>query len=280
LVSISLNFLLDCEGKFMLKLYQARLAVCAIKVRLVLAEKNLPWEPINLNLRKGEQHQPDYVKLNPNGVVPTLIHDDLVLIESSVIMQYLDEVYPDSPLQPNDPIARARMRLWMKRVDEYLHPGNATLTYAMVHASEMRSKSPQELEDYYKGIPNPVVRERQRAAIELGLDAPGAIQALQFYDKAFTDMENWLVGNDWLAGDKYSLADTAITSYMNRFRMLQLSPMWTKKRPAVTDWFDRVQARPNFTSAITDFVSDSDMEPYRGLEDWAWPTVQSLLEKS
>jgi len=138
----------SAEGKIILKLYQARLAVCAIKVRLVLAEKGLKWEPVDLNLRKSEQHQPAYIKHNPNGVVPTLIHDDLVLTESSVIMQYLDEVYRDPPLQPNDPIARARMRLWIKRVDESLHPGNATHTYAMVHAAEMRSKSPQKLEDY------------------------------------------------------------------------------------------------------------------------------------
>lgn len=261
----------------MLKLYQGRLSVCAIKVRLVLAEKGLEWEPVNLNLRKGEQHRPDYLKLNPNGVVPTLIHDDQVFIESSVIMQYLDEICPEPPLQPPDPVARARMRVWMKRVDEILHPGNATLTYAMVHAAEMRDKSPQELEDYYKGIPNPATRARQRAAIEHGLEAPEAVQALQLYDKAFADMENWLRQHDWLAGDRYSLADVAMTPYVNRFRMLQLSPMWTDKRTAVTEWFDRIQARPNFARAISDFVSDADMKPYRGLEEWAWPRAQQLL---
>jgi len=262
----------------MLKLYQGRLAVCAIKVRLVLAEKELEWEPVNLNLRKGEQHQLDYLRLNPNGVVPTLIHDKQVFIESSVIMQYLDEIYPEPSLQPLDPVARARMRVWMKRVDEYLHPGNATLTYAMVHAAEMRNKSPQELEDYYKAIPNPATRARQRAAIEFGLEAPDAAQALQLYDKAFADMENWLGHNDWLASNQYSLADAAITPYVNRLRMLHLSPMWTDGRPAVTNWFNRIQARPNFAKAITDFVSDDDLKSYRGLEEWAWPKAQSLLK--
>jgi len=262
----------------MFKLYQARLAVCAIKVRLVLAEKGVEWEPINLNLRAGEQHQPEYLKLNPNGVVPTLIHEDMVFIESSVIMQYLDEIFPTPSLQPSDPVERARMRMWMKRVDEYLHPGNATLTYAMVHAAEMRTKSPQELEDYYKGVPNPITRARQKAAIELGMEAPEAIQALQFYEKAFTDMEDWLQSHDWMAGDKYSLADAALTPYVNRFRMLQLSPMWTEKRPAITAWFDRIQARQNYQDAINAFVSDADMEPYKGLEKWAWPTASKLLE--
>ena len=78
----------------MLKLYQGRLAVCAIKVRLTIAKKGVDFEPVNLNLRAGDQHKPDYLKLNPNGVVPTLVDDDFVLMKSSVIMQYLDEVHP------------------------------------------------------------------------------------------------------------------------------------------------------------------------------------------
>lgn len=262
----------------MLKLYQARLAVCAIKVRLVLAEKGLDWEPVNLNLRKGEQHQPDYVKLNPDGVVPTLIHDGRVFIESSVIMQYLDELFPEPPLQPADPVERARMRIWMKRVDEYLHPGNATLTYAMVHAAEMRDKSREELEAYYRGIPNPITRARQRSAIENGLEAPEAVQALQFYEKALAEMEAQLSLHPWLAGESYSLADAAVTPYINRFAMLQLSRMWAKHRPNVTDWFERVKARASFQTAVLDFVSDSDLEPYAGLKEWAWPKAEKLLQ--
>jgi glutathione S-transferase len=262
----------------MLKLYQGRTAVCAIKVRLVLAEKGLDWEPVNLNLRAGEQHKPEYLKLNPNGVVPTLIHDDFVLIESSVIMQYLDEVFPGLHLQPADAKDRARMRIWMKRVDEYLHPGNATLTYAMVHAVEMRKKSAAELEAYYRGIPNPATRERQRVAIEQGMDAPAAVQALQFYDKALADMDAQLSQHPWLAGDGYSLADAAMTPYINRFTMLSLSNMWTRSRPNITAWLERIKQRPSYDKAIAAFVTEADMKPYAGLDGWAWGKAESLLK--
>ncbi len=263
----------------MLKLYQGRLAVCAIKVRLTMAEKGLDFEPVNLNLRAGEQHKPEYLKLNPNGVVPTLIHDDFVLIESSVIMQYLDEVFPGPSLQPADPRERAKMRIWMKRVDEYLHPGNATLTYAMVHGRGLREKkSPKELEAYYRGIPNPVIRERQRAAIELGMDAPAAVQALQFYDKALADMDSWLAQHPWLAGDGYSLADAAMTPYINRFTMLSLSNMWTQSRPNITDWFARIKARPSYDKAIGAYVTDADVKAYAGLDTWAWGKAEQLLK--
>ncbi len=262
----------------MLKLYQGRMAVCAIKVRLTMAEKGVDFEPVNMNLRAGDQHKPEYLKLNPNGVVPTLIHDDFVLIESSVIMQYIDEVFPGPSLQPADPKERARMRIWMKRVDEYLHPGNATLTYAMVHAGEMREKSQAELEAYYRGIPNPATRERQRAAIELGMDAPAAVQALQFYDKALADMDAQLGKHPWLAGDRYSLADAAVTPYINRFTMLSLSNMWTRSRPNVTAWFERIKARPSYDKAVTAFVTDADMKHYAGLDSWAWGKAEQLLK--
>ena len=262
----------------MLKLYQGRTAVCAIKVRLTMAEKGVDWEPVNLNLRAGEQHKPEYLKLNPNGVVPTLIHGDFVLIESSVIMQYIDEVFPGPLLQPVDPKERALMRVWMKRVDEYLHPGNATLTYAMVHAVEMRKKSPIELETYYRCIPNSATRERQRAAIEQGMDAPAAMQALQFYDKALTDMNAQLAQYPWLAGNSYSLADAAMTPYINRFTMLSLSNMWTQTRPNITAWFERIKARPSYDKAIAAFVTDADMKPYAGLNTWAWGKAEQLLK--
>lgn len=264
----------------MLKLYQGRLAVCAIKVRLVLAEKGLEFEAKNMNLREGEQHRPEYLKLNPNGVVPTLVHDDYVLIESSVIMQYIDEAFPAHPMQPSDPKDRARMRIWMKRVDEYLHPGNATLTYAMVHAGEMKSKGPEELEAYYRGIPNPVTRARQRNAIEKGMDSPEAVQALQFYAKALNDMETQLAQQPWLAGREYSLADAAVTPYINRFTMLNLSNMWTESKPHVTDWFERIRKRSSYAKAVTKFATDADLEPYAGLKDWAWSKAESLLKAS
>ncbi len=74
----------------MLELYHNGLSSCSQKVRLVLAEKDIDFTSRDINLVAGEQHAPDYVKLNPNHVVPTLVHDGRVLIESSLIDEYLD----------------------------------------------------------------------------------------------------------------------------------------------------------------------------------------------
>ena len=100
-----------------IELHHADMSTCAQKVRILLAEKELPWISHELNLRLRDQHRPEYLKLNPNGVVPTLVDDGAPVIESTVICEYLDDKYPDPPLRPADPLERARMRIWTKRQD-------------------------------------------------------------------------------------------------------------------------------------------------------------------
>ena len=93
----------------MLELYHNDMSSCAQKVRTLLAEKNLEWTGHHLDLRAGDTLTPDYLKLNPNGVVPTLIDDGTVIIESTVINEYIDDAHPGPPLRPADARARAEM---------------------------------------------------------------------------------------------------------------------------------------------------------------------------
>ena len=90
----------------MLILYDGTTSVCAIKVRLALAEKGLKFKSRNVDLRKGEQFANGYLKLNPNAVVPTLVDNDEVILESSIIMQYLEDLTPEKPLLPKTPLNR------------------------------------------------------------------------------------------------------------------------------------------------------------------------------
>ena len=80
----------------MIELYHNDMSVCAQKVRFALAEKQLSWESHHLNLRAGDQQQPEYLKLNANALVPTLVDNGTVIIESTVINEYLDDTYPAS----------------------------------------------------------------------------------------------------------------------------------------------------------------------------------------
>src|SRR5262252_9943484 len=99
-------------------LYNAPQSTCSQRVRFVLNAKGLPFDEVKLDLLAGDQLKPDYLELNPNGVVPTLDHDGDIVVDSSVIIEYLDEVAPDVSFTPDDPVERARMRSLMRFIDE------------------------------------------------------------------------------------------------------------------------------------------------------------------
>src|SRR5256885_9237562 len=101
------------------KLYNAPQSTCSQRVRFVLNAKNLKFDEVKLDLLAGDQLKPDYLKLNPNGVVPTLDHGGNIVIDSSVIIEYLDEVVPEpAHLTPAAPAVRPAMRSLMRFVDE------------------------------------------------------------------------------------------------------------------------------------------------------------------
>jgi glutathione S-transferase len=240
----------------MLELYHNNMSVCAQKVRLVLREKGLEATEHHLNLRKGDQFEPDYLKLNPNGVVPTLIQDGRPIIESTLIAEYLDEAYPEPALRPADLVLRAEMRRWASIPDQGLHAACGTVSQCIAFRQQYLALGQEALEANIAATPDPARRERKRLGIELGLDAPHAPAAVRTYDTVLARMQTALAeGRPWLMGDQYTLADVAMTPYVVRLDHLQLAWMWDD-RPALAAWLDRVRERPNFR-AMSDYFEDS-----------------------
>jgi len=152
----------------MMTLYHNDMSVCAAKVRTALAEKNLSWEGVHLDLRAGDAQKPDYLKLNPNAVVPTLVHDVRTIIESTVICEYIDDEWPDHPLKPDHSWGRAQMRLWTKQLDESVHAAVAVLSSCIAFRHQWLARAPQDRAKWLAGIPQPDRRERSQSMIELG----------------------------------------------------------------------------------------------------------------
>src|SRR5882757_1904093 len=100
------------------KLYNAPQSTCSQRVRFVLNAKKLPFDEVKLNLLEGDQLKHDYLKLNPNGVVPTLDHDGAIITDSTVITEYLDVIVPAASFTPEVPAIRAHMRALMHFIDE------------------------------------------------------------------------------------------------------------------------------------------------------------------
>ncbi len=228
-----------------MELYHNNMSVCAQKVRLVLAEKNLTPTLHHLDLRSGASLTPEYLKLNPNGVVPTLIDHGRPIIESTVICEYLDDSHPEQPLRPADPYQRAQMRLWTMRPDAGLHRACGMTSYSI--AFRHQNPGPQ-----IAAIKDPVRREHMTQLVELGLDMPGVPDAVRQYARMVDDLAVALGRQLWVAGDLYSLADAAMLPYIVRLDQLQMG-WWWQDKPQIADWLARSIARPNYRG-IGDFI--------------------------
>jgi glutathione S-transferase len=261
-----------------LTLYHNDMSVCAAKVRMLLAEKALKWDGIHLNLRAGDAHKPEYVKLNPNRVVPTLVHDGYPVIESNVICEYVEDVWPERPLRPADPRDRARMRLWMKQLDESIHAATGTVSTCIAFRLQHLKRDPAELSAWIAGL-EPARRERTKAAIELGTDSPFFAAAVRRLDKLTHNMDEALANGVWLAGDAFSLADLVYASYMARFAQLGLDDM-VKERPRVLDWRERLFSRPSYKSEIEAWNNPKYLEIFDAQRDQARAAARAILAVS
>src|SRR4051794_33050852 len=154
------------EMNCMLTLYDYGNSVCCQKVRITLCEKGLDWDAIRVDLFASEQYDPKYLKLNPKGVVPTLVHDGVLVIESTLICEYLDETFPDPPLAPRDAAQRAQMRLWSKFVDEGLFEGVTEISFSAMFRERMKTMAPEMRERRFQKIGAPRRRGRVRPAPE------------------------------------------------------------------------------------------------------------------
>lgn len=248
----------------MLELYHNGMSTCSAKARIALGAKGLAWKSHVLNLRLAEVQRPDYLKLNPDAVVPTLIHDGEVVRESSVIIEYLDEVFPDPPLKPADALGRARMRGWIVQVDESIHPVVGTLTWALSTANVMRAMhTPEELEAYLQGLQVADKRMRRREIFEQGIAAPTVTAALKRMDRLCAQMEQQLESSAWLVGDKFTLADIALAPYLTRMDMLGLGPILWGERPRFTGWYRRLQEQQGYREGLTKWINEERRQQLR-----------------
>jgi len=266
-------------------LYHHGSSVCAAKVRFAMAEKDMAWDGVYIDILKGDQFDPNYVKLNPKAVVPTLVHDDLVICDSTVICEYLDQLDPDSSLHPTDPFERAQARLWTKAVDEDLHPACGAVTFVCSHRhTVLKNLGEEGLKEFLASTPAMSVtsnwKSQKDAFTRYGFEAPGAEEKVKLYDTYLHKMEDALKGgNDWLVGTSFSIADVAMTPYVNRLSMMSMAGMWEGGRlPHVEAWFNRIKAMPNFTKSFIDWVPDHLTNDLRENGAKSWPEVARILE--
>jgi glutathione S-transferase len=232
----------------MLTLHHAWSSTCSQKVRLCLAEKGLAYEGRVLNLRRFEQLSPAFLALNPDGMVPVLVEDGLVLRESTVINDYLEDRFPEPALRPRDPAGRARVATWNRLVDEVASPAIKAPSFARNIAPALAGTDPDALEAALARMPDAATAGRWRRAAR-GTIAPEELAyAHDRLRLVLARMEAALAAHPWLAGEAYTLADVNMAPFILRlagFPEYELSRDW----PRVAAWMAALTARPAFAAA-------------------------------
>lgn len=238
-----------------MELYHSTHSTCAQKVRIALAEKELAWTGHHLDLRRFEHLTPQFLALNPAGLVPVLVDSGHVLTESRLINEYLEDAYPAVPLAPADPFARVRMRAWTRYSDEVLTHAIKLPSFVKNIVPDLQRMDPAEAAAMIARIPNPDVRARWKRAATLGITAHDLEPSIAQLTEMARRMDEALARGPWLAGASYTLADIDVAPFVQRLVRVDLFHL-VESRPRVADWYTRLTARPAYRKAMPEAGSE------------------------
>lgn len=252
-----------------LTLYHSAYSTCSQKVRLTLAEKGLEYSSKELSFAKQEQLTPDYLEINPNGVVPTLVHDGQVIMDSSVIVEYLEEAYPSPPLTPSDAVGRARMRVWLRFMEEVPTKAIRIPSFQRVFLPTLRLIKRRD--DFAKDTGQRTLRKGFYGKMNKGqgFSDPEIAESNHHLQMTVERIENALKDGPWVMGEHLTLVDLTLAPLIDR--MLDLGCMEFFQNTSETlNWMDRLQARPSYDQAFYKGARLSDRKEfqYARLRNW------------
>ena len=231
-----------------LTLYHHPISTCSQKVRIALAEKGLDFESRIIDLASGENLSEWYLSINPNGVVPSLSNNEDVIIDSSVICEYLEECFPETSLAPKDPVGRAHMRAWMRYFEEvpttairvpsfntFFLPVFQNLPEAAIHAQA--EKRPLR-KHFYRELGN------------VGFSEQRVDESMERLRSCLVRVDGAIRENGpWLLGSQFTIADIVLIPSIIRMADLKLEDQWTDL-PDFKAWLTAVTERPSFSKAF------------------------------
>jgi glutathione S-transferase len=230
-----------------LHLFHADISNCSMRVRMALAEKGLPWTSHHLDLRKKETVTPEYFGIHPKGLVPTLVHDGVVHIESNEIIEYLDETFPDPPLQPPSDDERREMRDWLRTATDIHVPAVKTLIYTRKIGKVLHKNEADDAK--YRSLQRDpeLLAFHSRATTGIGLPREQVDRAEETLLRLFGKADHALSQHRWLVGDRFSLAD--ISWVPLHFTLIGVEFPFDRY-PHVSAWADAIRERPSFQEGV------------------------------
>ena len=243
-------------------------SICSNRVIVTLSEKGITdWVPHKMILVNRDQFKPEYLKLNPQGVVPTLVHDGLPVRESSLICNYVDDLTDQNPLKPSDPIERCRLAEWIKLFDERGFEATAVVNFV----TKFRLTVPiEKMEERWKHVPNIDRLYRQQSVICEGVESPYVMRAIGALETIFRLMETTLADDrPFLMGDQFTLAETNFAPFVKVLEMVRFLDFWLEPYPLTRSWWDRMASRKSMKQLDTfpyNAISDDSLHAQTGRE--------------
>lgn len=241
----------DVEAFEGIHLYHGDISNCSMRVRMTLIEKNLPWTSHHLDLKKKENISDDYFGINPNGLVPTLIDNGVVHIESNDIINYLDETYPEPALRSKN--NEKEMLEWLHLAGSIHVTAIKPYVYATMIQKKVK-KTEEEQKKYDELQKNEVLKEFH--AKHAGADAINESDLAQpkaILEACFTKLENSLKEGEWVMGDQFTLAD--ISWIPVHFVLIGCGYPFDNY-PNITRWAQAFQDRKSYREGILEWCAD------------------------
>ncbi len=233
-----------------LHLYHANRSNCAARVRLLLEEKRLDWTSHHIDLGKKENISEEYFGINPKGLVPSLVHDGTVVVESNDILVYLEEAFPEPGFRSVPAGQQAEIDHWLKKSGDMHLPAIKTFQYSKIN-SRLVKKTEDEETLYWKLQKDPDLlafhgKHRQGESFSEA-DLAGATMLL---DETFAEMNRALTDREWLVDGAYTLADI---SWAPTITTLTGGGYDFTPYPAVQRWYSVISERPQFEKAVLEW---------------------------
>ena len=232
-------------------LYHGHISNCSMRVRMTLIEKGLPWTSHHLDLKKKENISDEYFGINPNGLVPTLIDNGVVHIESNDIIDYLDETYPEPSLRAV--ASEEEMLEWLRLAASIHVPAVKPYVYATKIQKKVK-KTAEEQKKYDELQKNEELKEFHAKHAGSGAFGEDDIAGAQgILDECFAKLENALEGRDWIMGDQFTLADI---SWIPLHFVLIGCGYPFERYPNISRWATAHRNKASFQEGILEWCPD------------------------
>ena len=219
------------------------------KPLLMLKEKGAEFRYHYIDMTRREQHSPAYLALNPSGTLPTLVHDGLVLTESSAALEYLDEVLPGPSLRPREPLGRWRMRWWIRFLDLEFCPALAMFGGAGF-SERVPPQSSEAIEQQVRAIPLPERRRIWRLILARQIPQGELGESQRRIGAGLALLERTLAAQPYLAGADYTLADLVALATVHSLPSFRPEEVNERHTPNLLNWLRRAHSRPAVRAAF------------------------------